>query len=76
MAQIALRNKDLQKTRYWLGQAVELALAAEEWPIAVRSQRALANLMRAQGDFPGAKARLLTLAQDADQLELPVESAA
>lgn len=76
LGQIAARQQNPTRARYWLGQAVELALLAEAWPVALRAQRALAKLMREDGDAAGATARLLALAADADALELPVEAAA
>ncbi len=76
VGQVAWRQLALDKARYWLGQAVELALQAELWPVALRAQRGLANVLAANGDTAGAQARLQALAADAQTLELPVEFAA
>ncbi len=76
VAQVALRRAGNEKSRYWLGQSVELALQAEAWPVALRAQRAIARAMREAGDDAGATARLEALAADADALALPVDAAA
>ncbi len=76
VGQVTARQEDAERTRYWLGQAAELALLAEAWPIALRAQRGLANLMQGAGDTAGAVARLKALAADAVVLELPIEAAA
>jgi ATP/maltotriose-dependent transcriptional regulator MalT len=76
VGQVTARQEDVDRTRYWLGQATELALTAEAWPLALRAQRGLANLMQGAGDTDGAIARLQALAADAAVLELPTEFAA
>lgn len=76
VGQVTARQEDWERTRYWLGQATELALTAEAWPIALRAQRGLANLLQGAGDTAGAVARLAAVAADAAVLELPIEAAA
>ena len=76
VGQVAARRQDSALTRYWLGQAVELALTADAWTVALRAQRGLANLLRENQDLAGAAARLEALAADAEALDLPLENAA
>ena len=76
VGQVTARQEDTDRTRYWLGQATELALRAEDWPLALRAQRGLANLLQGAGDTDGAVARLQALAADAATLELTTEFAA
>ena len=76
VGQVTARQEDVERTRYWLGQATELALTAEAWTLALRAQRGLANLLQGTGDVAGAVARLEALASDATVLDLPIEAAA
>lgn len=67
------RQQDPARARYWWGQAAEMALVAEAWPIALRCQQGLAALDRAASEPDKAKSRLEGLVDDARELGLFAE---
>ena len=70
LATVALTRGDATKARYWWLQALERALVADAWPVALDAQRGLALVDRASGLADHAETRLRTVLADAIQLGL------